>query len=67
MAVTVGHAHEDQQEDQEKEDEARHRVDHGRGEGDRDVGEARGRHPPSVPGASGSGQVSSVVVTTARV
>ena len=65
VTVTVGHAHEDQQEDQEEEDEARHCVHHGRGEGDRDVGEAWGRHPPSVPGASG--QVSSVGVTTVCV
>ena len=61
VTVTVGHAHEDQQEDQEEEDEARHCVHHGRGEGDRDVGEAWCRHPPSVPGQVTS---ASVGVTT---
>lgn len=44
LAVTVWHAHEDQEEDQEEEDEAGHCVHHGRGERDRDVGEAGARH-----------------------
>ena len=44
MTVTVGHAHEDQEEDQEEEDEAGDGVHHGRGERDRDVGEAGARH-----------------------
>ena len=44
MTVTVGHAHEDQEEDQEEEDEAGDGVHDGRGERDRDVGEAGARH-----------------------
>ena len=44
MTVTVGHAHEDQEEDQEDEDEPGDGVHHGRGERDRDVGEAGARH-----------------------
>ena len=48
MTVTVGHAHEDQEEDQEDEDEPGDGVHHGRGERDRDVGEAGARHEACV-------------------